>query len=303
MTDAMISALPKKIGKRPSGRSRSSLSPKILSDFCSELSGALTQLLDIKTAVSLESVGLEPFDEVTASLPDPMSVALVNLNGVSNASMICLDNSIVFHVVDLLLGGDANANELPAPRSPSALDDKFCRALADAAVLSFCKACDLMIGLGACVGRCSDDIEHNRANLDIAPMKSDVLAIRMAINIGQAGRTGAIEFHIPLTSVDLICGGPGETTDLEMQLDMIGVLHTESMSVADLSRLDVGTIIQLPNNAIASVPLVLEDGGDFISEGELGASSEMRTIRLCKPPDEVFLAPLFSLLPAAASEF
>jgi len=79
---------------------------------------------------------------------------------------------------------------------------------------------------------------------------------------------------------------------LEMELETIGILHSEKMSVADISRLDIGTVIAVPGTAIEDMPIVLEDGGDVISGGELGSSSGKRIVRLSGPPNAAFLEPL-----------
>ena len=315
MTES-ASVLPMKIGKRPAGRSRSSFSPEMLGEFCAGIGEALTDLFAAKTIVSLDSVGVERFGDLIEGLGDPVNAAMIGLNGTSNAALLCFDSAIVFHAVDILLGGNAKADIEPSQRPASALDDRFCDTLANAVILAFGDACDQLIGQGAYTSGSVGAIRHDKASLDIAPPKSDALSVRMAVTIGPAGRSGRIDLHLPLSTVDLICGGgTGKTaqsfTDngpwfahmqssvLEMELEMIGILHTERMSVAELSRFDVGSVIPLPSKVIAEVPLLLDDGDDLISTGELGASSGRRAVRLSCPPSEEFFSPLQELLDTA----
>ena len=83
---------------------------------------------------------------------------------------------------------------------------------------------------------------------------------------------------------------------MEIELETVGILHTEKMSVADISRLDIGSIIPVPGTAIEEIPLVPEDGGDIITEGELGSSSGRRILRLSGEPDAKFLESLAAIM-------
>lgn len=317
MTEAAASVLPMKVGKPTSGRSRSSFSPDMLGEFCAGIGEALTDLFAAKAIVSLESVGVERFGDLLEGLSNPVNAAVTELNGAQNAALICFDAGIVFHAVDILLGGNAETDIQPSERPASTLDDRFCKTLANAVIVAFGDACDQMIGPGAFTSGSVSMIQHQKQSLDIAPSKADALSVRMAVTIGQAGRAGSIDFHLPLRTVDMICGGGSAKTAqpftesgpwfthmqnsiLEMELEMLGVLHTQPMSVAELSRLDVGKVIPLPKNVIAEVPLVLDDG-DLISKGELGASSGRRAVRLADVPNEEFFGPLRDLVETISS--
>ena len=63
------------------------------------------------------------------------------------------------------------------------------------------------------------------------------------------------------------------------------------MSVAEISRLDIGTVLTLPRQSIENMPLLLEEGRDVIATGELGASSGRRILRLTNRPNDAFFAP------------
>lgn len=313
MSDAQASILPRKIGSKAPNRAKSAFSPDMLRAFCEVAGEALGDLLDARVKVALDSVGLEPYGDVAPARDALFCGAVVALNGNPRAATFVPDDAALFHLVDILLGADASRDETVVARPPSALNDRFCATVARTMMQALAQACDAGIGPGACVFGGDVEIVHDRDALAVAAPAADVMAIEMAVVFGMASRAGRFTMHVPLATVDAIsgAGGGGDAQPVYetgpwfdhmkasvslMELDTIALLHTERMTLAALSRLDVGSVIPVDADAIARVTIALEDGGDIIASGELGTSSGRRVVSLSDTPDTAFLAPVRKLL-------
>jgi len=282
--------------------------------FCEMAGEGLGKALDARTRVTLESVGLEPLVDVVPEEGSPVCGVVVDLNGIRGAVALLPDGPALFHLVDIMLGADASAGEPVVERPSSPLGDKFCKTIADTLMQSLEDACGTAIGPGSCVYTGSLEVVHDGADLAIAPPKADVMAIELALSFGAGERRGIMTMLVPLTTIDAISAGAGSVGGTQpayeggpwfdhmkssvslMELDTVALLHTEQMSLAELSRLDIGSIIPLDRESVKSVRIALEDGGDTIASGELGVSSGKRVISLDDAPNEAFLAPVRKLI-------
>ncbi len=313
MSDASASILPRKIATRAPSRAKSGFSPDMLRVFCEVAGESLGELMDTRVKVSLESVGLEPLKDVVPAEDSPVCAAVVGLNGIEGAASLLPDGNALFHLMDIMLGGDPAENEPVVECEPSSLVDQFCANVSDLLMRSLVQACDAVIGPGSCVFDGKVEIVHEGAGLLIAPLKSDVMTIEIAMLFGGGEREGKFSMLVPLTTVDAVSGagsvdkkqpayenGPWfdhmKSSVSLMELDTVALLHTEQMTLAALSRLDIGSVIPLNKEAVTSVKIALEDGGDIIASGELGVSSGRRVINLDDAPNHAFLAPIRKLI-------
>jgi len=310
MSDASSLVLEKKASGRQAAKPRSLSSPAMLKEICDAVGASLTAAFDVKTVVSLDTVGVEPLGDLAAALDDPATAAIMELNGIRNAAMFCLDPPLVYHAVDIVLGADPDEDVAATPRTPTQMDDRLCSTLTEAVIAAFAGACNASMGSGTITQSRLVSLVHEPEAMEITPAAADALCVRMEVVIGKGGRSGKIELHLPLATIDLISSvssassGEPETfgkgpwfehmfqSVKDMELETIGILHTERMTVGEISRLDVGTVLALPRTAINDMPLVLEDGGDLITAGELGSSNGKRIIRLSEKPNDTFLEPM-----------
>lgn len=313
MSDASASILPRKIGNRAPNRAKSGFSPDMLRVFCDRAGDALGVVLDTRTRITLESVGLEPLSDVLPEEGSEICGALADLNGIKGAVTVLPDKAALFHLVDIMLGGDALEDEPILERPPSSLNDRFFEIVVDALIKALASACETTIGPGSCLYDGRIKVVHDGAELITAPADSDLLAVELSMTFGVSERRGKFSMLVPLTTIDAISGaGPGgvaqpafesgpwfdhmKTSVSLMELETLALLHSERMSLAALSRLDVGSVITLNREAVSTVQIALEDGGDIIASGELGVSSGRRVICLDDAPNESFLAPLRKLV-------
>lgn len=309
MSDAPASILPRKIGNRAPNRAKSGFSPDMLRTFCDRAGDTLAALLDCRVKVSLDSFGIEPMGDVVPAEDAKVSAALVDLNGVIGAATLMPDASAMFHLVDLMLGGDAEKEEAVIERAPSSLSDRFCKLTTDAMIRALHGACEIAIGPGACYYNGNIRMVREGADMAIAPAEADVMTLSLDLIFGPGLRKGKLSMIIPLTTIDVISGGGGaagtepayedgpwfehmKTSVSMIELNTVAVLHREQMTLADLSRLDIGSVIPLEREAVSAVKVSLADGGDVIASGELGIATGRRAISLDGPPNAHFLEPM-----------
>ena len=312
MSAEAAAVLPRKLSKPKGARSKSDFSPDMLRKFCDRAGAALSILLGERTIVTLDSIGVEPIGDVLPNPGEPVCAAVAGLNNIVRAAVVLPDNAMQFHIADLMLGGDVMIDEPIPTRAPSKLDQNFCKTLSDLLMTALADTCNAVIGPERChySGRIAlvDDVE----DLAIVPRTADIMVIKIEAAFGLAGRRGGVAIQVPLSTIDAISStsaGKGEmvieegpwfthmkSTVAEIEMEALALLHTERMSLAALSRLDIGSILPLNDDAITSVAIMLEEGGDIIASGELGIHSGKRAISLDNPPDEGFFAPIRSLL-------
>lgn len=305
------SALSLKIGNRPSPRQRSAFSPDMLLSLCSAARETLGALLETKVTVTLDSVGLEALADALPDEGPSLCAAVMQVNGIVNAATVLPDDRTLFHVIDIMLGADPSTDEPVEAGMPSALYDRFCIAFADAVTGALKQVCHDSFGAGSFVQGLQTRLAHDREALFIVPATTDILTVRFTVEFGRGGRVGAFALHLPLHVIDSISGasdrksapfvedGPWPThmcaTVLGMELEVLARIHTESMTLAALSRLEIGQILPLSSNAVGSVSVFLEEGGDFLTSGELGIRSGKRAVSVDSPPDAAFLKPAMRL--------
>jgi|GEM_PF-5630607 len=314
MSDAAASILPRKIGNKAPNRGKSGFSPDMLRVFCEQASEALGLLLDARVKVALDSVGLEPLTDVIPEEGTAVCAAVVDLNGITGAATVLPDGPALFHIVDIILGGDADSDEAVVDSAPSSLGARFCNKATDALMRALVTACDRTIAPDSCVYSGRVKIVQDGADMLIVPAKSDVMAISLTVSFGQGERKGKVSMVVPLTTIDAVSSaasgraatqptyekGPWfdhmKTSVSLMELETMAVLQKEPMSLAELSRLDIGSVIPVNVDAVGNVQITLADGGDVIATGELGMSSGKRVVSLGDKPNEAFLAPVRNVI-------
>ncbi len=309
MSDAPASILPRKISARGPNRARSGFTPDMLHVFCERAGARLGDVLDTRVKIVLDSVGVEPLADVVPEENATVCAALVDMNGLSPAASLLPDGDALFHLVDIMLGGDPEEEATVIERAPSSLTDRFCGTAADAVARALGDACDVAMGPGSYRYGGAPRVVREGAAMVIAPPAADVMAISLNMAFGPGARTGKLSLIVPLTTVDALSGGGGDggtqpayedgpwfehmkASVSMMELETMAVLHREQMSLAELSRLDIGSVLTLDREAVTGVAVVLTDGGDAIATGELGVASGRRVVSLADAPDAHFLAPM-----------
>lgn len=306
------SILRRKVGQKPPKRERALFAPDMVADYCDRLGDTFSALFDARVRVRLDEITLHPLQDTIEAFEEPMTAGFIALNGAIDVAFISLDMPMLYHMVDLSLGGDPSESPEPVARPASTLDDGLTRQFIDAALIAFGASCRATMGEASYSSGACRAIIHDPEALTIVPRKAETLNVGFVIEIAGA-RRGVLEFCIPMGTIDTVfssaAGGssnmPNEgdpwfehmkSSVMEMELETYGYLHEIRMSFAQLSRLSPGDIIEIPQSALEDVPVLLEDGDDEIALGKLGASNGNRTVRLHKPPVPEFFEPMAKLI-------
>lgn len=245
--------------------------------------------------------------EALQSVPVPAMLCLVSMEGSKGQGLLMLDGDLAYHLVDLMLGGDAGVAPVPIARTFTAIDMALC-ALAQTAVLG-------AIGeaLAAAFGRPLDAPFQSAGQMQdigqvrLAAPHVDVLVYSVALDIGSAARSGMLNLLLPLGMLDVVCAamqvkgdeGPGdEAMDLwRVQMRraatlapvvLDAVLHTQRMSVDAALALKVGDVIEVPAGAVSEISLLVDQRGGRraqLGTSRLGTYRGAKVVKLDGPLD------------------
>ncbi|MCI4663442.1 MAG: FliM/FliN family flagellar motor switch protein [Neomegalonema sp.] len=256
------------------------------------------------------------FSDVLDAISMPAMIGMIEVDGVERAALIDMELDLVYHVVDLRMGG--LPSELPefGARRPTSLDSEICGSLLNIVLEG--------LGLGLSEAYTTDDqismrctgFEHLPMLANIVTEKADVLFIQVSLDIGEAARSGNFNLVLPFSSLDLIKAQLQKSSNvntaaandawashmfdvvLESELDLTPVLHTTSYSVGELSSLRVGQVLKIENGAHENIELKLSGGGEAveIANAKLGTLKDNKALKLTGDPNAEFLAPLRAIL-------
>lgn len=240
--------------------------------------------------------------EALVNVPVPAMLCLVAMEGTKSQGLLMLDGDLAYHMVDLMLGGDAASAPPPIARTFTAIDMALCElcqtavlgAIGEALAASFGRPIDAPFQIAGQM----QDISQVR----FAAPNMDVLVYNVALDIGPAARSGILNLMLPLGMLDVICAsmqvraddaGIEETADLwrvnmrraatHAPVVLDAVLHTQRMSVDAALALRVGDVIELPAGAVAEVRLLIDQRGGRraqLAAGKLGAYRGAKVVKL-----------------------
>ncbi|MEO1001107.1 MAG: flagellar motor switch protein FliM [Pseudomonadota bacterium] len=264
-----------------------------------------------KTMVSslVLQVEVRKLSHVLETVPVPAMLGIVRAANEPSAALVHISNELLFHLVDLRLGGDPQATPVPAARTITAIDCELCRDVIDVAMQALTAAVNLNMGTEAEHRLELDRFEQHAPMARIAPEHSDVLSLQIALNIGEATRAGDMEIVVPLALLDgFRAGAPKKTVErpvdhvdlwasrmsraaLGAPLPLRTVLHRMEVDIAALRDWRPGDILPIPGRSREDVGLELADRPDApIAVGRLGALEGRKAIKLSDPPDADLLA-------------
>ena len=269
-------------------------------------------ILDIET---------KSFSDVLDAMSMPAMIGIIEIDDVDRAAIINLDLDLVYHVVDLRMGG--SPSELPefGARRPTGIDNSMCLPLVQMALDGFSAGLREAFGVDDHVAMHCKHFEHLPMSANIVSDRSDVLCVKVSLDIGESARSGDFELILPFASLDLLASRmknssaisansrdawAGHMMDvvLDTPLDLLPVIHSANYSVAEISRLEVGEILPLDEGAHHALDVLLDIPGDpmTIAKARLGSLKSHKALKILSDPCPEFFEPLRSLAAAAAAQ-
>jgi flagellar motor switch protein FliM len=240
----------------------------------------------------------------------PAMIAVLDVKGSKNQALINVSTDLIFHIVDLRMGGDPAQAPMPTMRSITPIDCALCSDFINAVMAAFEASMRLNLGAGLNTAMQIDHFEQHVTMVRIAPEHSDVLVLRLSLDVGEAARSGDFDLVLPLSVLDAYQAriDPNSVNpDKEEQNDiwtarmsqaarqapahLRAVMHRAEMSVGDLAALQPGAVIPLPAGSRDRIELSFEgvDSDRPLAIGRLGAFEGRKAVKLIEPPDPALL--------------
>lgn len=308
--------LARKLGGGGAGRSPIAEIDAIGDAFSRLLEDRLRGALRTIVGAMILDCGVRRLSRVLEEVPVPAMIGVVDAEGAEDRALAVLSNDLVFHVVDLLLGGDAEEAPTPTARAITAIDEALAGDVAHTILACFTDAVRTTLDAPAPALSLSR-FEQQVTTLRIAPDGADVLLVRVGLDIGEAARTGNFDLVIPLAVLDVIknaaTGAPraraaARSRDLwaahmsrvaaAAPVRMRAVLHRAPMQMAELRGLRAGQVLTIPASRRGEVELTIDGPGQggVIAKGRLGALEGAKAIKIAEPPDPALAESLRRLI-------
>ena len=224
------------------------------------LSAQLRTLVHVHVA----SVDQLTYEEFIRSIPSPTTLAVINMDPLKGSSVLEIDPSITFTIIDRLFGGSGEATKISRELTDieiSVMENIIVRILANLRE-AWSNVIDLRPRLG--------NIETNPQFAQIVPPNDMVVLVTLETKVGEV--EGMINFCIPYITIEPIISKlsaqywyssirKGTTTEnlnlLKERLDSVFLfvkaeLGEVELSMNDVVNLSAGDTVLLPNAKINS---------------------------------------------------
>jgi len=258
----------------------------------------------VKSAISampLEIRVVKLFDAVQ-DISVPSMLGVVEVEDADTNGLLCIDTDLAYHLIDLMLGGDASVAPTPTARTFTSIDMALCKLHLDAILDAFVAAVGSVLGRPVNKKMRIGDQRQNISQLRFAPDYVDVLAFNISLDIGEAARTGNFSLLMPLATLDVVRASvqdaradqvrhrPDDLWRIQMRRAAAGspvvvnaVLHRQPFTVAAIQQLRPGDVIELPTGATDEIQLTIgQPAGktSVIATGRLGAYKNAKVVKL-----------------------
>jgi flagellar motor switch protein FliM len=261
-----------------------------------------------KTSVSamlLESRVVK-LSEAVEGISVPSLLGLIEVEDADTNGLMCIDTDLAYHLLDLALGGDPEQAPVPTTRTFTAIDMALGRLHQEALLGALTKALGAIMNRPVAKAIQIGQQHQNVSQIRFAPGYIDILLYNVALDIGEAARTGNCMLLLPLATLDVIrasvrTSGPEERNrpdDLwriamrsaaaTAPVEVTAVLHRRPFTVAELQKFELGDVIQLPEQSVGSIELVIGQPNGrtaTIACGRVGAYRGAKVVKLSEDVD------------------
>lgn len=276
--------------------------------FVQGLEEELRKLLHTSIAGMVLESEVTRLSNVTEGIPVPAMLGIVEFPGAPNQALINVSADLVFHLIDLLMGGDPAKCPMPTTRSFTHIDTALCQKVLTGTVRAFENAVEQALDGEIETSFKLVDTRQNITDVNIASGNADVLYINSSLDIGSAARGGDIDFLVPLSVLDLVCSSVHRESAAvaindvwrsrmkravaEAEIPLTAVLHRSRLTPEFLRELAVGDVLEVPRSAPQNVALVLDAGSRVEQElgrAKLGGYEGGKVVQLGADPNKAML--------------
>ncbi len=266
-------------------------------NFSVALSGFLRTIMEVKVA-NIEQM---TFSEFTHSLPNPTCFNLIACDPLEGNMCLEISPLIIYPVIDRLLGG-SNADLFIPQRPLTAIEQRLVGKIIDRAMSALSEAWANILPIKFKL----QESESNPALVQIVPPNEVVVVIGFELKMG--GRAGTMSLCIPYNVIEPVIEKLSNQTwaaykrnrrDEKLRHRMIDQLEaarvtvtcelaTTTMTLGELSNLQVGDLILTDKPAMAALTLLVEGKRKYVGKlGQYRGNRAFKVERPIQPKDRV----------------
>lgn len=304
MSRAADNVIARKVSSAPVSRPPIPRVEVIGEDFAKLLDERLRRILKAITSSIILSCEVKKLPRVLEAIPVPAMLGVIAVKNSLASALVNISNDLLYHIVDLRMGGDSEQSPLPTARSITALDCVLARDFVEVLIQAFTAAVALNLRAPGLDWMQLRQFEQHVSMARIAPENADVLVLNAGLDIGAAARSGEFDLIIPLSVLDSFKAASAQApqaargpdhADLwsarmiqaarEAPVPLAAVLHRLRLDIATLQSWREGQVIPLPEAARSRIELVVAGRPDqALATGRLGALEEQKAVKLAEPP-------------------
>lgn len=264
--------------------------------FAREVSIIFPPYLRTVVRVDLTSIDQLTYDEFILSVARPTCLSIVNMSPLEGNAVLEMSPSMVFPIVDRVLGGKGMT--LPEPRELTEIEDRIIQRIVMMMLDSLKRSWDQLIEFNLSV----EQQESDPLIVQIVAGSEMVVLVGYEIHIGET--VGTMNFCIPLLVLNPILDQISRQAHYSRRLapdvaqiaqraiartvcrarvPLDAVLGHAYVSLQDMARLQVGDII--PLDTAARGPIMVEVGGCpryFAQPGRRGEQSAVQLVSIIR---------------------
>jgi flagellar motor switch protein FliM len=246
----------------------------------------------LRTLVHVHVVSVDQltYEEFTRSIPSPTTLGIINMDPLKGSSVVELDPSITFAIIDRLFGGKGEAlksNRELTDIELSVIEGIIVRLLGNLRE-SWANVIDLRPRLG--------NIETNPQFAQIVPPNSMVVLTTFDTKVGDV--EGMMNFCIPYITIEPIISKlsaqywyssirKGVTTEnlnlikeqiSDIRIEVVVKLSETELSFREIQAIQQGDVILLNDSTKADVDIIIGGGVKF--KGKPGVVSKRRAVQV-----------------------
>lgn len=249
----------------------------------------------------------------------PSAIHTLAFPGGGGAGMVKAHPRLLSQVLDLYLGGAGTVEEEGFSRPLTAIDLSIYSRFVALVAECFDDAIRELCGRSAIGPGHPERFEQQPGMIRIASDRAEIFVIKLNFHIADSVQGAGLDFVIPVAMLELLKrdliaaqNAPDSSWGLwrdhmisnvlDLRLRANCVIPLGRYSVAELNRLEQGSVLELPDDALSRVELRVRtrQGDVTLADARLGSSDRHKAVRLGSDPDAAFLAPLHRALGAVA---
>ncbi len=247
--------------------------------FSGLVSEMLARITSVKVNVRPETAVILKFAEFGAALPNPYVMQVLELGGLRGAALLGIAPSLMFHLIDVLLGGAANkavdASAILSQRGLTGVEKRLFAHIVRLLGTELAQAWDGVAAVSIRPVRAESEPKH------AAIFEPSEMVVHAAFHVEMPGCQGEFRIIIPQSALrpvekklasGLVESGADNVEDWEGVIaDILSEVpvqctaelgHTQ-MSLGDLLRLQVGSVIRLDRDPESEITVFIEGAPKF----------------------------------------